>query len=270
MRWRWRWIRAGLCVAPIPFPPTFTLPAAALLSHSLLTRHLLSAAAASRSSPTRQRCAVDPAPAHKLKFSCTTARAIQLPRAPSTHASHARSLRRPDPTSSSEQPHAFRKAFALEIHRLCVLVTADSRLRPCSGHTPVPASGFKLGCTTLLAHAMSVPAPAILFPPTPSLPSFTPFPVPSLPARCPRLVPYSLVPPLPSQPCSHFGGDVDHAGARTSVLASCQSWADQMCCRAQRRAAHARVWCLLQMSSAPLQPSRLVPSTSVLLIRRAP
>ncbi|KAJ7795753.1 hypothetical protein B0H14DRAFT_3888044 [Mycena olivaceomarginata] len=49
MRWRWKWARR------------------------LLTRHLLSAAAASRSSPTRKRCAVDPAPVRKLKFSCTIA-----------------------------------------------------------------------------------------------------------------------------------------------------------------------------------------------------
>ncbi|KAJ7654806.1 hypothetical protein B0H14DRAFT_1127309 [Mycena olivaceomarginata] len=46
----------------------------------------------------------------------------------------------------------------------------------------------------------------------------------SLLLRCPRLVPDSLVPPVPSLSCSHFGcADFDHAGARTSALASCQS-----------------------------------------------
>jgi hypothetical protein len=70
---------------------------------------------------------------------------------------------------------------------------------------------------------MSVLAPAILFSPTPSLPSFTPFPVLSLPPRCPRLVPYYLVPTTPSLPCSRFGnGDVDDDGARTCALDSRQ------------------------------------------------
>jgi hypothetical protein len=47
------------------------------------------------------------------------------------------------------------------------------------------------------------------------------------------------------------------------LLARARAGADQLaalCCRVQRRAAHARVWRRLQMGSAPLQPSRLVPS----------
>ncbi|KAJ7756015.1 hypothetical protein B0H14DRAFT_3896365 [Mycena olivaceomarginata] len=91
--------------------------------------------------------------------------------------------------------------------------------------------------------------------------SFPPIPAPLL-LRCPRLVPDSLIPPVPSLSCSHFGcADVDHAGARTSALASCQSGGGlaALCCRTRRPAAHARVWRRLQKGSAPLQPSLLVP-----------
>jgi hypothetical protein len=78
----------------------------------------------------------------------------------------------------------------------------------------------------LRAHVMSVPAPAILFPPTPSLSSFTPFRflLSLLLVACPRLVPYSLVSTIPSLPCSRLGNvDVDDDSARTSALGSRQS-----------------------------------------------
>ncbi|KAJ7711606.1 hypothetical protein B0H14DRAFT_2946999 [Mycena olivaceomarginata] len=92
MRWRWRWIRARRCVAPIPFTPCllyFHTPGRPSITQPSHTS-LLSAAAASRSSPTRKRCAVDPAPAaSSIKFRCTTARHTTAP-PPSTHASHAR------------------------------------------------------------------------------------------------------------------------------------------------------------------------------------
>ncbi|KAJ7726293.1 hypothetical protein B0H14DRAFT_3899821 [Mycena olivaceomarginata] len=119
MRWRWRWIGA----------------------RRLFTRYLLSAAAASRSSPTRKRCAVDPALARKLKFSCTTARAIQLRRAPSTHASHARcSPSRPDPASSSDKPqtHPARPLRLTSTDSACSL-----RLTPDPG--PAPATLLRFG-----------------------------------------------------------------------------------------------------------------------------
>jgi hypothetical protein len=50
------------------------------------------------------------------------------------------------------------------------------------------------------------------------------------------------------------------------LLPRARAGADQLAAlgyRAQRRAAHTRVWHRIQMDSAPLQPSRLVPSSSV-------
>ncbi|KAJ7669811.1 hypothetical protein B0H14DRAFT_3909549 [Mycena olivaceomarginata] len=118
-------------------------------------------------------------------------------------------------------PHTSRKVFALDIHRLRVLVTADSRLRPCSGHTPVPARGFKLGCTMLpRTRCLFWLQPSSFLQLLPSLPSLPfRFLLSLLLVRCPRLVPYSFVPPLPSLPCNRFGNaDVDDDGAWTSAL----------------------------------------------------
>jgi hypothetical protein len=162
-----------------PVRRTYPFPAASAL-HSRSRPHfshaafLLCAAVASRSSPTRKRCAVDPAPVHKFKFSCTTAttlRSIQARFAARTTFSPVDPTQpaQVDGSSSTHLPQG-----ALEIHRICVRI-----LIPDSGHTPPLSSRFKLDCTTLPAHV--VPAPAILLPPTPSLPSFTPFPVPPLP-----------------------------------------------------------------------------------------
>ncbi|KAJ7809560.1 hypothetical protein B0H14DRAFT_3481296 [Mycena olivaceomarginata] len=133
--------------------PTFTLPAA-LLSRSLLTRHLLSAAL-----PQGQLHDHDYTALHPGTLRGTHGTPLVDPTRPA----------QVDGSSSTHIPQG-----ALETDRICVLT-------PDSGHTPPLGSRFKLDCTTLPAHAMSVPALAILFPPTPSLPSFTPFPVPSFP-----------------------------------------------------------------------------------------
>jgi hypothetical protein len=144
-----------------------------------------------------------------------------------------------------------------------VLVTADSRLRPYSGHTPVLAQGFKLRRMTLprtrcLYRLQSSSFLSLL----PSLPSLLFRFLLSLLAACPRLVPYSL-----SLPCrvaaSETSMSMTTAHGRL-LLARARAGADQLaalCCRARRRAAHARVWRRLQVSSAPLQPSRLFPSS---------
>ncbi|KAJ7821877.1 hypothetical protein B0H14DRAFT_1327675 [Mycena olivaceomarginata] len=149
MRWGWRWIRARR------------------------------AAVASRSSPTRKRCAVDRAPVRKLKISCTTATTLRyiqarfvarttFPRSNPTQPAQV------DSSSSAHLPKA----------RLRSTESACSVLTPDSGHTPPLSSRFKLDCTTLRGHAMSVPAPAILLPPTPSPPPLCPFLFPPFPPSC--------------------------------------------------------------------------------------
>jgi hypothetical protein len=135
---RWRWIRAPRCVAPIPFP---------LCLHYIHAPGRPSLTQPSHTAPAQRRRrlkvksdapgagAVDPVPGQKLKFSYTTARAIQLRRAPSTHASHGRSPSRPDPTSSSGQLHTHpaRPLRLKSTHSACSL-----RLTPDSG--PAPAT----------------------------------------------------------------------------------------------------------------------------------
>ncbi|KAJ7795760.1 hypothetical protein B0H14DRAFT_99193 [Mycena olivaceomarginata] len=185
-----------------PFPAvvctTFTLPAV-LLSHSLLTRHLLSAAAAaaSRSSPTRKRCPADPAPPRKLKFSRTTARAIQLRRAPSTHASHARrSPSRSDPTSPSGQPrtHPARCLRLTSTDSACSLrLTPDSGLAPATHLYPHEdsSSAVRRSRTRDVCSGSSHPLSSNSFPPfLPSLSgSFTPSSLSSIGPLLPRTTP---------------------------------------------------------------------------------
>ncbi|KAJ7758909.1 hypothetical protein B0H14DRAFT_3895935 [Mycena olivaceomarginata] len=114
---------------------------------------------------------------------------------------------------------------------------------------------------------MSVPAPAssclLLIPSLPSLLSGSFSPSSPLPVLAWSPTP-SYHPSLPWRvAASETPMSMTTAHGRL-LLARARAGADQLaalCCRARRRAAHARVWRRLQMGSAPLQPSRLVPSS---------
>jgi hypothetical protein len=141
-----------------------------------------------------------------LRLSTSSSSAVR-PRAPCASTALHSGMLRTQLTRPAQPkwtaPHTSHKAFALELRML--VIPRGSR--------------FKLGRMTLPVHAMSVPAPVILFPPTLSL-SFLFPPGSLLLLRCSRLVPYSLASPVPSLSCGHSGGAaVDDDSARTS---SCQ------------------------------------------------
>ncbi|KAJ7809589.1 hypothetical protein B0H14DRAFT_2865824, partial [Mycena olivaceomarginata] len=164
-RWRWRWIRARRCVASTPFlpclpyihapgRPSLTQPSHTALAQRRRCLKVKSDTQALRSGPC-------PCPQTQVQLHDRDYDALHPGTLRGTHDILPTQV---DGSSSTHLPQG-----ALESHRICVRI-----LIPDSGHTPPLSSRFKLDCTTLPAHV--VPAPAILLPPTPSLPSFTPFP----------------------------------------------------------------------------------------------
>ncbi|KAJ7758905.1 hypothetical protein B0H14DRAFT_3895932 [Mycena olivaceomarginata] len=145
--------------------PTLMLPAA-LLSRSLLARHLLSAALPQ----------VDPAPVRKLKFSCTTTTtpALHPGTLRGTHGIPLVDPTRPaqvDGSSSTRIPQG-----GLGVHRICVLAPG-SWLRPrARTRLQIQAWLYDPVCVRNVCTGSSHPLASHSF-----TPSLLPFPVPSLP-----------------------------------------------------------------------------------------